>query len=409
MDAPRVAGRARERLLRFLADDRPESGVWIDRLKGLFRFQDVPVFAAAAEALFHVQFPEAEAEAFLRQVEEHRAAIARRLRRDPGLVVAGADYLSILGGPPGAVCVAERPGPDEAPRSPSLRPTGILPDPVDPRRALQREMRRRRRRPAEIGVVRLALDGVSDVALAYGRMLADLAADRAATILQRTLRDSDAVGPFDEMSFAAVLPETSRRGAYEAAERARRAVGASLAEGGLAGREVRLTLSGGIASFPEDGQTASELWERAEAGLLAAQTAGGDRIWLHHAERRRDVRHRAREGWTLLLGSEEDHLAFPARALDLSRSGVCLETAQPFRPLERVRLLLGGLAEPGPPAVGPWVVIGRVARVEGPAGPTRGAGRRIAIAFDAPLPESCLKPRIVPWTSPEAAGAGGTS
>lgn len=409
MDAPRLAGRARERLLRFLADDRPESGVWIDRLKELFRFQDVPVCAAAVEALFHVQFPEPEAEAFLRQVEEHRAAIARGLRRDPGLVVAGADYLTILGGQPAALSLAERSDRPGAPGAGWLATPFAAPDRVDLRRALHRELRRRRRRPAEIGVVRLAVDGLSDLALAYGTMLARLAGDHTLGVLTHTLRDSDAVGRFDEASFAAVLPETSRRGAYGAAERARRAVAVSFAEQGLGGRDVRLTISGGIASFPDDGETAAELWERAEAALLAAQTAGGDRIWLHHAERRRDVRHRARGGWTLLVGSEEDHLAFPAAPLDLSRSGVCVETEQPFRPLERVRLLLGGVPESRRPAVGPWVVVGRVARVEDPTAPVQGGRRRVGIAFDAPLPETCLEPRIVPWASPDAAASGGTS
>ncbi len=400
MDAPGPERRARERLLRLLGDDRPERAVWIDRLKARFRLEDLPVCATAAEVLLGGRYPEAEAEAFLRQVEDHRGELADRIGRDPGLVVAAADYLETLGVRHTTLAAAERsdrPGLAEGASRPRRRPGA--------RRALERELRRHVRRPGEVSVLRFSLDAIDQVARQHGGLMASFALERAEAAVREALRDTDFTGRWGERDLACVLPETSRRGAYEAADRARIAVAGAFAGPRAASGRPGMTVSCGLAVHPEDGASADELWERAEAGLVAAQTSGGDRVWLHHAERRRDVRHGVREGWTVLVGPEAEDLAYPAVPLDLSRGGIGLETSEAFVGATRVRLLLGGLGDPAiVRRAGPWVVTGRVARL-GAAGSVRGR-RRIGVAFETPLPEACFRPRIEPWRPPKASMSG---
>jgi PleD family two-component response regulator len=48
---------------------------------------------------------------------------------------------------------------------------------------------------------------------------------------------------------------------------------------GAEGKGV-LTVSGGLASFPQDGETTGELFEKADKALLEAKRSGKNQIYL---------------------------------------------------------------------------------------------------------------------------------
>ena len=82
--------------------------------------------------------------------------------------------------------------------------------------------------------------------------------------------------------FAVALPDTSCEEALLALE----AVRAGFAAGEPAsGMTSRLGVSIGIAGRPAHGSTAEELLEAADAGLVRAKRAGGNRIAIHIEER----------------------------------------------------------------------------------------------------------------------------
>lgn len=81
--------------------------------------------------------------------------------------------------------------------------------------------------------------------------------------------------------FAVALPDTSCEEALLALEAVRAGFAASEPAPGLAG----LGVSMGIAGRPAHGSTAEELLEAADAGLVRAKRAGGNRIAIHVEER----------------------------------------------------------------------------------------------------------------------------
>ena len=79
-----------------------------------------------------------------------------------------------------------------------------------------------------------------------------------------------------------LLPDTSRLGAFVVAERIRRRI-----EERFARARTPVTLSGGIAVFPDDAGAPADLIVQADAGLYGAKAAGKNRILLPQGERRR--------------------------------------------------------------------------------------------------------------------------
>lgn len=92
-----------------------------------------------------------------------------------------------------------------------------------------------------------------------------------ATVLLRTLRESDASFRIGERRIAAVLEDTGEEGAVWAARRVRSALLAT--PGGS-----RCTVSAGIACYPEHALDAADLVARAEAALASTLATGRDRV-----------------------------------------------------------------------------------------------------------------------------------
>lgn len=168
-----------------------------------------------------------------------------------------------------------------------------------------------------------------------------------------------------------------------------------------------MTVSGGIAAYPEDGIDLTEILLRADEALYRAKALGKNRISLHYSERRASVRYPARESARVELVSGAGSGAVPAIAINLSRGGALVTTSTPYRPSEKlvVHVTAGGSEGAGRS----WMVQGKVVRVG--TYPREGSGDRagldVGIAFDQPLPEACLRSQTYPAASVRGAASGG--
>jgi diguanylate cyclase (GGDEF)-like protein len=259
------------------------------------------------------------------------------------------------------------------------------------RSSFEREVRRGQRYGAMLSLIMLDLDGFKRVNDEYGHLFGDLVLRRVAKLVRRAIREPDTASRYGGEEFAVVLPETDRLGAYAVAERIRRRVESAFAERPTGGRSVAMTISGGIASYPEDGTELTDLLLRADESLYRAKALGKNRIALHHAERRASVRYPARDSARVELAPSGGLDPVPAVAVNFSRDGALLTTRARCRPSEPVVVRLTSGAYPG--ASRSWMVHGRVVRV----GPYPGEDARpdgmldVGIAFDQPLPEACLR------------------
>ena len=387
MEASRLGDRARSKLIRLLSDDHPEPGPWVSRLKSLSDVENTPVFSTAVRFLFHLKVDEAEAEVLLERVLDHRRSLTRELGRDPGLRVAAMDYLSNIEKMyenPKIVEMEEFEETERSARTDTL--TGLSNRRVF-HETLDAEIRRSRRYRWPVTVLMLDLDHFKDVNDSYGHMLGDLVLERVGGIIRHAVRDADAACRFGGEEFAVVLPETAREGGYAVAERIRRRVEHAFHGRPVDGHDIPMTISCGLAIFPEDGLHADDLIARADEALYSAKHGGRNRVCVHYREKRAAVRFPVKSGTAVKIGGPE---GAGAHAVNLSRTGMLLDAGTQLEVADRVALRF---ERSGTPRSDPgYGLSGQVVRVV--TDPARPAHHRVGVAFDDPIPEDELMVRV---------------
>ncbi len=130
----------------------------------------------------------------------------------------------------------------------------------------------RARRP--LSVLMLDLDDFKLVNDTFGHLFGDRVLTFTAELIRSTLRISDVGARYGGDEFAVILPETDADDARHTADRILEAFRDNPFVGEQRG-PVPLAASIGVATFPADGRTATELIAAADAALYAVKRAGG--------------------------------------------------------------------------------------------------------------------------------------
>ena len=143
---------------------------------------------------------------------------------------------------------------------------------------LAKEIERAQRFERPLSVLMVDIDHFKDVNDAYGHLRGDeVLVELSRRMLSRIRGEIDTLARFGGEEFVIVLPETPREGARVVANKLRRAVRtkAFISDGGP---EVRVTVSIGVAVFPEDGSSVEELLQAADVAMYKAKRRGRDRV-----------------------------------------------------------------------------------------------------------------------------------
>jgi two-component system, cell cycle response regulator len=112
----------------------------------------------------------------------------------------------------------------------------------------------------------------------HGHPAGDAILKGVAQVISAQARETDIVARYGGEEFALVLPETDSAAARSLAERIRAAIEAK-AFPIAGGSSLKITLSLGIATFPEAADAKQELIDRADQALYAAKRGGRNR-WV---------------------------------------------------------------------------------------------------------------------------------
>jgi diguanylate cyclase (GGDEF)-like protein/putative nucleotidyltransferase with HDIG domain len=144
------------------------------------------------------------------------------------------------------------------------------------REMLDLELERARRGETEMTVLVGDLDRFKDVNDRSGHQVGDAALQRVARLLSEGKRQVDSAARVGGEEFALILPDSSAEGAFVLAERLRSALAEEFAEDSVA-----ITISFGLATYPEHGETAASLLRAADEALYAAKDSGRNRTVRH--------------------------------------------------------------------------------------------------------------------------------
>lgn len=126
------------------------------------------------------------------------------------------------------------------------------------------------------GFLMIDVDHFKRVNDRYGHMAGDQVLVHLARALRDTVRASDLIGRYGGEEFGLILQRSDRVGAWVLAEKLRQTIATQPAVT-PAGETIPITVSIGVASYPEDGWNAAMLVGAADRGLYRAKAMGRDR------------------------------------------------------------------------------------------------------------------------------------
>jgi len=143
------------------------------------------------------------------------------------------------------------------------------------------EMARAERRTTPLAVLMIDIDHFKRLNDTFGHHVGDIVLRDLAAILTRELREIDTAARYGGEEFILLLPETNLQGAMLVAQRLRSAVEQANFFVAPGQKAEHITISIGVALFPDEARFKADLLEAADVALYQAKAQGRNRVILH--------------------------------------------------------------------------------------------------------------------------------
>ena len=140
---------------------------------------------------------------------------------------------------------------------------------------LKEEIGRHSRYGHVFSMLLLDLDNFKTYNDIYGHPAGDILLGRIGKIIKSSVRSADQAFRYGGDEFVVILPQAPMDDAYVVAERVRVQIAREMEE-----KEIAVTCSIGLASYPADGVISGELVTVADTALYYAKRTGGNRVYL---------------------------------------------------------------------------------------------------------------------------------
>jgi diguanylate cyclase (GGDEF)-like protein/PAS domain S-box-containing protein len=144
---------------------------------------------------------------------------------------------------------------------------------------VERELHQAGRQKEPIGFIMMDLDHFKDFNDTFGHGAGDLLLSSLGEYLQNSIRGGDIACRYGGDEFLLILPQASVQDAYERAEELREGIN-NLATGFGVTAQGPVTVSMGVAAYPDHGFTMDRLLSTADKALYRAKNIGRDRVTI---------------------------------------------------------------------------------------------------------------------------------
>jgi diguanylate cyclase (GGDEF)-like protein len=137
-----------------------------------------------------------------------------------------------------------------------------------------------RRRAQPVAMIMLDLDhfkGFNDI---YGHEIGDRILRQFAKVVTNCMRETNLAARYGGEEFVVILPDTGAQDCALVAERIRKAVMTMVVPSNTEKPLPQLTVSVGVATFPEHGETLEEVIQSADKALYESKRNGRNRVTL---------------------------------------------------------------------------------------------------------------------------------
>ncbi len=139
------------------------------------------------------------------------------------------------------------------------------------------EIKRSSRYEHKLAILMVDIDDFKTINDTYGHVKGDEVLLETAAVLKKACRDIDIIARFGGDEFTIIIPENNIAGAKALADRIGEKIRRYRYDTGH-GFDASITVSMGVAGYPDHGQHADQLIKSADQALLEAKIAGKDRV-----------------------------------------------------------------------------------------------------------------------------------
>ncbi len=119
------------------------------------------------------------------------------------------------------------------------------------------------------------LDGFKEYNDTYGHISGDKLLKSLANIVEKSLRTIDIAARFGGDEFVAIFPQTPKVDAIQITNRLKERIDKALS---MQHVEMPMSISMGLATYPDDASSIMELIEKTDQALYLAKKGGGNRV-----------------------------------------------------------------------------------------------------------------------------------
>lgn len=148
----------------------------------------------------------------------------------------------------------------------------------------EQELERAARFRRPFSLIVLDIDDFKGFNDTYGHQLGDFVLIELARRVKSVIRDIDMFARYGGEEFELLLPETDAEGGMRTAEKIRAAVADTAFEGEMTPKPLKVTISVGVACFPQAGTDRSTIFRAADLAMYTAKSKGKNQVVLHRPD-----------------------------------------------------------------------------------------------------------------------------
>ncbi len=330
--------------------------IFIKKMNELRASVGVEAYQTLFKLLAGIDIPQENSEQHWAKALEHRRELIRLLGRNIDITTALSDYLQI------STNLLNHPRLIEATFYENIvyetihdKLTGLFNRPYFDE-AYSQQVSLAKRYHDDFTILFLDIDNFKEINDKYGHLAGDEALRHIGEVIRQQKRDSDVAARFGGEEFVLLLTHTDNVSGFIFADRLRQSI--ENLKIYYHDQCIKLTISGGLASFPFNSPNPEQLLQMADNAVYLSKGAGKNRISHFKKEKRRYLRVKIHQP---ILAKELDFNnseTFSGTSKDICVGGILFENDAPL-PLGSLIKVKVPVSE-GPPVM----LIGTVVRVE---------------------------------------------